>query len=1041
MGTIGKVVVQYPANSRIPIPVHDELLSTLANAISFFGSQHLGEVFPVIKKAGVGHENVRDTASPRYITEAVAGFLRGVGVVTYSSAKDETIFIQKRIDDKIAFGSGKGNPWRRSSMWLLLRVSLQTTLEEFAITGGAGYKAFQAFLMAHLLHRCAANFDVVPDDVIDTMNRKLARRMWKLKDFVDTETSPTLEFARSVIGSVGTALKMRWDQVRQERVNIINWTAPTQESIEKSLELSFQTNERYLNSVIGRTRQLAQATNQYDDAKTTRALVSACSTRLNIHAPQLPSTVNTAELDIGLMDFESWVEKQLPTWSRSSTRNPEVDCVSLSSILETYAQHGSSHYAKTPERLSVFWLTIVELWVALDKLVIKWNRLLSNYPPEIPHDLLEPLLLPSVSQLMRLDIAQSYIRQRQDAACHSLSLFEEISSPHSFQNAYFAQSQEMHEEKRRIEQWGRDEEERTLQAMRTANTAYESLMAQSRGLSCEYYTHYTKYGYRQERHSYSCRKCALKSEAERITTPRCENPLPSNPDEANSLVFELNCPRPFGLWREVTYRILLRVSSCTQSPRSKVYRLKDYIPTNTFYNAQERRLSIDSSTVSIAHSFHGNPCHLPTTASNVVFPHGGRFHLSYDGDWLQTRGEGALRRLCTLQLDKPYNAFTDFMANTSHTPNSVIASQAKCPVPINLGEYLAFGHLRSGNEIQLRNIMRTVINDSLSLNESGVHNLIIQAIWQAGPNKIARMWCRDAHQDLLDKRFAEEMLVILNEGLGKIGDSGREIVHLATLTALASRLLSLTGDPAARGGCLLFLEAIRERAWGWVNLVEAEVAANTNDDSTRLHHKMALIAVVLRLTFDVDENVMEGLCNSPANITTLLFAKMVIAADSTKADSLSFGIQLLLRRDARLAYRLEPFITSALISNCESLHEATRRIWGGYHRGSQWTMLPSNGSRWWKCATSRTTQLESRIVCVNILSGDMLVDGKTPERLPSSYITHNTYKYLFDNSVSSTNFCFRRLIVFVRWLCGPGRRPCAGWNTRLLIRGCRYGDL
>jgi hypothetical protein len=1015
-GTIGKVAVQYPANPRIYFSTNGDLLSTLADAISFFDSQHLGEVFPVITKAGAGHENVRDTASPRYITEALAGFLRGVGSVDDPDTQGQTIFIEKRIDDRVIFSSGKARPWRRSPMWLLLRVSLQTTLEELGMTGGAGYKAFQACLMAHLLQRCNANLDVFPDDMLDAMNRKLARRVWKLKEFVDSGTPLTLIFAGSVVSQIGAALRLRWDEVRRQCVNIVNWTAPMQSAVQASQELSLQSNQKYLKAVVERTQKLERAASHYDDANTTRTLTLACSARLDIHAPQLPSSLNTDELDIGLVDLESWVEKQLPKWSQSSIRYPESDCVAIASILGTYAQYGWDHYVKTPERFSVFWLTMIELWVALDKLVLKWDSLLGSYPPEIPHNLLNPLLLPSASQLKRLHTVQSYIRQRQDAARHGLSVFGGISSAHSFQNVYFMQSQKLQAEKNRIEKWGSEEKERTLQKMKRANEQYESLMAQYRAASCDYITVRTRYGDDKQAHSKHCHRCAFQAEASRMATPRFEEPLPSEPLHANALVFELNCPTPFGVWREVTYQMLLRAFSHSQSSNHTVYRLKNYVPTNQFHNSKERRISIDSSAISIATSFLGKPCRLPATPERVIFPHGGRYRLTDDGKWLETRGECVLLPLCTLKLDRPYDSLTHFIENTSHSPNSVVASQSKSPLSINLGEYLAFGHLRSGNEIQLRNIKRVIISDSLSLNEPGVHSLIMQTIWQAGPNEIAKMWYRDAHQDLSDKKFVGDVLVVLNESLEKVGESGREVLHLATLVALATRLLSLTEEADIRRECLWFLQKAREKASDWMELAETDVVANTNDDSGRVHHKMALIAVVIRLTFDVDANALEVLCNSPTNITTLLFAKMVIAADSTQTDSLSFGIRLLLRRDKYLSYRLEPFISSVLRRDCESLHEATLRSWGGYHRGSQWAMLPSNGSRWWKCATSQTGQLESRVVCVNILSGDMLVDGRTPERLPPPYISHSTYKCLFDKSVGTTSFYFSALIVSFRLL-------------------------
>ncbi|KIM20543.1 hypothetical protein M408DRAFT_130638 [Serendipita vermifera MAFF 305830] len=1000
MGTIGKVVTQYPANHRLVIPADEQLYDPLANAISFLSGKDIKETAPTIQKGGETYPNPRDTVSPRYITECLAGVLRAYKPDSiFRSDANETAFIRKRIDDHVVMGPDKALPWRRSPMWLLIRVSMQTTLQDHNVLGNSGYKVFQAYFMASLLEQCIGqpHPDIVPDDVIDFMNRKLGRRMWKMKQTVDSQSSPALVVAGGITAKISEALNSRWEQERRQSTASKEWTSPTPESIEEGLNLSLKTNQEYIRTVFERTDWLKGQNNDYNEDTTIRTLVSQCTERLDLDDPDLPTSINTAELEIGLMDFESWVQKQLPDWSESSERSSE-DCKPLSDAISEYTEHGMSHYAKSPERMSLFWLTVMELWVALDSLVItKWDPLLKDYSPEFPEDFLDCLLLPLASQMKRLHRVQSYIRSRHAASRYRHSAFDAIDSPHSFQNVYFARSDSLQARKRSIEEWTSEEKRKVEEDLEDKNDEYKDLLTKASSISCEYYKNRTRWGGYVDTHSSGCRKCRFERDAENLEISNFEYPLPSYQCQANSLVFELYCPEPYGVWRETTYEILLSAFSHSSTLDSKLYELGAYIPTKRFYHARNLRLSAASLSGCIARISHSRASKIPAAQYEVIRSHSGRYQLCHNGGWLQSRGESKLRPLCTLRLDPPYKSLGAFIANTTHTPNSVIASQHNCPVSLNLSEYVAFGQLRSGNNIQVWNVMRAIMSESLSLNEAGVHSLLMQTVWQAGPNHQTRTWYRDAHRDLVTKDFANDMQLMIRDALGKVGDSSHEILRLATLTALTTRLLSLNPESEIRESLLELLEAFRNKASGWMKAAEVEMKAS---NSSKQLHRMALISVVWRSTFDVEDDVLETLCSVASNIETLLFTGATIAADSTQTGSLSQAIQLLFRRDRHLAHRLESHITRAIKTNPEPLDAVTQRVWESYERDSGWTRLPNKGHRWWKCRTIATDSDAPHSVFVNVLSGDILVDGKPVGRLPDSYISHDTYQRLFDRKIS-----------------------------------------
>jgi len=134
--------------------------------------------------------------------------------------------------------------------------------------------------------------------------------------------------------------------------------------------------------------------------------------------------------------------------------------------------------------------------------------------------------------LERLDAVQSYIRRRHTQSTGK-SLFDDINS---FQNLYFEQSSEMQEEKAVIEKWTQEEEERTLQEMRDANTQYYEWKAEHNRISCTFHREWSRHGYyEQNHHEWSCRRCELGKLMKNTKTRKFEEPLPRDELRANPM--------------------------------------------------------------------------------------------------------------------------------------------------------------------------------------------------------------------------------------------------------------------------------------------------------------------------------------------------------------------------------------------------------------------------------------------------------------------------------------------------------------------------
>ena len=90
-----------------------------------------------------------------------------------------------------------------------------------------------------------------------------------------------------------------------------------------------------------------------------------------------------------------------------------------------------------PRNCSVMLLTIIELWVALDKLVLKKFPILVEYSPEVPLYLLYGLLLHDTTSIDRFRRAQQYIAARHTQAHRGWSVLSDTFTEDSFPCRYY----------------------------------------------------------------------------------------------------------------------------------------------------------------------------------------------------------------------------------------------------------------------------------------------------------------------------------------------------------------------------------------------------------------------------------------------------------------------------------------------------------------------------------------------------------------------------------------------------------------------------
>ncbi|KAM0322531.1 hypothetical protein ACHAQA_009378 [Verticillium albo-atrum] len=135
-----------------------------------------------------------------------------------------------------------------------------------------------------------------------------------------------------------------------------------------------------------------------------------------------------------LLEFESWVSECLQEWTRCQIAASPSDFASkidkMKELITCYHGLALELYLKNPEAISVAYLSIMELWVACDKLATHSIPLIADYPPKFPLHMLDKLLLPELSQMQRLEAVELHLQKRtQNAAVPKSSVFENFGGP------------------------------------------------------------------------------------------------------------------------------------------------------------------------------------------------------------------------------------------------------------------------------------------------------------------------------------------------------------------------------------------------------------------------------------------------------------------------------------------------------------------------------------------------------------------------------------------------------------------------------------
>ncbi|KAF3180505.1 hypothetical protein EYR41_007849 [Orbilia oligospora] len=976
-----------------------------------------------------GTINDAGATNPSFITHLLTNIIRGVG--RPDNARESKIC--KRVGDSVL--GAESSVWRRSPLWLVVRVGLQSTLKLETRHQVDWYKCFQVYFMSKILRK-ALDQDLVTQDILYIMGAKIARRRQKLSgtvpEFIGSEIASTVEL-------LSKKLHRRWKQFYNFNVKQISWS-PGSLEVAADCKLKLATSGDYLASVMdGETSLTSSELTQrpFIPGKYFR-ITDPLSLKEGLLKAEL---LNTPKKDLAvlLMDIESWVDTGIDAYATLYQRrleDPDFQqsqkdaVIQLGQLFNDYFRVAIQEYEGNPENLSVAFLTGFEIWVAMDKIATSCTPLLARYHPEIQGKHLNNLVLPSRRQMERLAAIQTHIMDRAVKATVSKpTIFKDKFFEASFACLYFDQEPYLQDLLESVREAANAARREMCSNLKEINHQYHSIMMEYHRMDHEL----TPTG--RHRTQKKCPKCLKENEAKSLTVGIHEWPLPDKDEEDDALtktiIFELDCPKHFVAWRDTTFRMLINTSAILQfsetHPETRAQeKLSTYIGLRDFYKDERTAGVILASQRKATGRLGGVKVDLPAEEDQILVPFSFRPRYWYgdtaSGHWVSDffRLKGTWdKRMFSYKLPNSsvYKPLQFSLRRSDHTSNEILALQNKCHPRLSLHEFYEYGTLRAGHRLQWMNIAKALKARSLSLDKKEVSFLILQASWEAGPvvRGTKHMFLRDNHRSFDKTSVILDILDVIEHIVASIKTNWREIVIATTIIALTCRCLALIkkDQQAAITQASGLVLKLREMVYGWIEQLREKIKLEQEEDrlAEKLQHLMHC-AATCRMTYEVPtkraRDLIDGLvpgedldgrCD-PKHISIYLETAAIIRDNlPARREHVEDYFRHAIDRSNRLSHRWETRVRDFVLHDPAPIDLAVEKQWQPHMRQGNWEAADAPNEHWLRAITRPVLGERDVQVSLNLLDGQILIDSIPFGRLPQEYVSHPTYDRIFGSEI------------------------------------------
>lgn len=1000
-------------------------------------------------KAGSSVYESRHTVDPSLITQMLMTLLEVHGHQTLPPP------LRKRVRDDVCWTSGAEKPWRRSGYWLLLRVALGRYLctlhgDE---AGRAHYKFLMCLVLARLINEILEHLSPELFELLAFLNAKLTRRIVKLEVDKGRASKKVISLYNIMFSNLGNLFRLTTNKAKQ-RINLV-WTE-FKSTIKRPIP--------FMKGPAGDRDLTLTLPNSGPYLKNVLSVNMARNTGSQAFIPyQLPREFGAAETPFqvfarnyfSLSGLESDIENTCLAEPKLKA-GEGARCMELAEKFDKYLGAVAGAYDSNPEQKSIMILTLVELWMVMDRCATELFSLLLNYNPGIPPAILDVLQLPNITDMYRLHEIQKYLSDRLTKSKSSrMTVFDDPISG-CFAERYFEESKDSHKLQKlheRIETAAELARLRKENEWQKLSAEFENLQKSIAEKSCVY----IMVNGRAEHNDKQCTKCYLQRKSRRMRIEIHEHPLPSKLIEAKAVVFELGCPKSFIAYRNITWR-LIGILAHSEKPEDiePQLALSDYSELKAYHNYKIGGVSLASTTKSWLKT-HYKGVRFPVCINQVCVRNGLKLGYydplskSWPGRHFQNPSFAHHCRM-KIPVNSPFSSLqlTSDDAVESIGPSSyeVVASQTKCPSGLNLHEFMAYQSLISGKSRRWPLILIELGSSNLNFSTEAVTLLIAQLTLQAGPaHNLDPL--RTVHRVFRDKAFCRRLIEQIDQRLGAIYFNWRETYCMEMLLTLILRLCSIASKHIAAEAFKL-LEKARVATFRWIGLLREEIHSSTDAGTFQRCSRYALWAALLcRRTFAM--YAVDGWTGEAENLQPLSLACFIECSITLQDNSVDDPAILppLLRntlvRDLKMVYQMRFLLRRSIKASPESLELAINTLWplagSGVSRSFRETKFLDPPNEWWvQSGIEATLQSSQQAIHFNLLEGQLYIDGKPLGKLPAKHREALVLGQLFGN---------KSLLTYPSGLRGMAYRVAHGVkdhevhigfrNDCLIVQACYQG--
>ena len=875
---------------------------------------------------------------------------------------DSSIQFTKKHRDQIRWKNAD-LPFRRSGLWMTMKVVLQTILTKRLgrKNGTYIYKLLITDFLTFILHKrqIQTNNDPLSPDVLVHCLRKLLRRLNKLGRNENIEQK-----LNEILPSSNWQERVRKNELERRSYSSIDmdYTRICQHFLENL--------KAYLN--------------------TKRSIVRY--QRINLNSSlSLTDENHLPSFDLPLARIEIWIESHLEHWI---DRNDETQCFQrLVPFFEEYQSKALKHCY--PIGYSRYILTCLTIIRCMHQKLCSKSRFerLKHHRIKIPDilQLFEYLILSNRDEMIRARHLYDYFDEfDQKSYCH---IFKNITSENSF-GVYFAErSTSMNKALEGLQQEIQNDVGVKRQEIQNGRRRYENLTQQANTLWCQC---------DQSLVMRTCERCSLIQTAKNIRVSIYECPLPADRPSALAVIFELQMPIEFRCYRDVLWMFINRPHS--DPPKHLLEWLN--APSHShklarFYhcNSYKPKVKLISSQKSISQTHYATAKPIESTSDDeYILANSLQVEITPSKSM---NFEDECQILTPEIQDSNYKDLQFTIDSTQFVQNCVIAEQSKCPLRLKLSEFIEFGSFRSGHRLQWWNLLSILELDSLSIDEESVTILIQHSILQYGPIS-SNSWCSESHQIILEDHFVRELISRLDRRLTDSGSNWHNEFVLINITIITMRLFTLCNSTKIMDSVRNLVFKCRRTGETWIELIKETIRnifSSDIDKIDKLRSKIVNIAIACLLTFSTHNERLNNLLESDQHVISLLKAattvhdNIILTQNETK---LSDFMQNLKQFTDCILVFIHPIVSKYLReTSYESLNLFSSFYWSKFDKNTKsWKKRNQDIYDGWY-----DIDLDSILISIDCLKGIFLINNMTIGFLPNKITSNELFIRVFDHHV------------------------------------------